>query len=70
MLSEFHEPSGIGLKRVYPPPPFSSTFSAGMVAGGIQSLVHWKEFQPNAVTNVEKQGCCPFGCPANPLRRE
>jgi len=39
MLGVFHEPSGIGLKRVFPPPAFADTFAAGMVAGGIQSLV-------------------------------
>lgn len=55
MLSEFHEPSGLGLKRVYPPPPFASTFSAGMVAGGIQSLVRQRGSQsimPGPVTDV------------------
>lgn len=39
MLGVFHEPSGIGLKRVFPPPAFADTLAAGMVAGGIQSLV-------------------------------
>lgn len=39
MLGVFHEPSGIGLRRVFPPPEFADTLAAGMVAGGIQSLV-------------------------------
>jgi len=39
MLGVFHEPSGIGLKRVFPPPAFADTLAAGIVAGSIQSLV-------------------------------
>ena len=39
ILSALHEPSSQSAKRVYPPPPLSATFTAGCVAGGIQSLV-------------------------------
>ncbi|KAF8426603.1 mitochondrial carrier domain-containing protein [Tirmania nivea] len=39
MLGVFHEPSWIGLKRVFPPPAFADALAAGMVAGSIQSLV-------------------------------
>lgn len=38
-LSAIDEPTARGLKRVYPPPSFQTTFTAGAVAGGIQSLV-------------------------------
>ncbi|KAF2877254.1 mitochondrial carrier domain-containing protein [Massariosphaeria phaeospora] len=37
-LSSLHVPSSYQTKRIYPPPPFSTTFTAGLVAGGIQSL--------------------------------
>ena len=39
MLGMLHEPSSRATKRVYPPPPISTTFTAGFLAGGIQSLV-------------------------------
>lgn len=39
MLGVLHEPSSRATKRVYPPPPISTTFSAGFLAGGIQSVV-------------------------------
>ncbi|CAK3779299.1 mitochondrial carrier [Lecanosticta acicola] len=38
-LCYMHEPSSISTKRVYPPPPPSISFSAGFVAGSIQSLL-------------------------------
>lgn len=38
-LSSLHGPSSMGTKRVYPPASFSTTFSAGFIAGGIQSLL-------------------------------
>jgi hypothetical protein len=38
-LGSFHEPSSCSTKRVFPAPTFGETFSAGLVAGGIQSLV-------------------------------
>lgn len=34
-----HHPSSQSLKRVYPPPPVSSTLAAGFAAGAIQSVV-------------------------------
>lgn len=34
-----HQPSSRPLKRVYPPPPVSSTFAAGFAAGAVQSVV-------------------------------
>lgn len=39
MLSTIHPPSSAGIKRQYPPPPPSATFTAGFVAGTLQSLV-------------------------------
>ncbi|KAF1842314.1 mitochondrial carrier [Cucurbitaria berberidis CBS 394.84] len=38
-LSSLHAPSSYQTKRVFPPPPPSVTFTAGFVAGGIQSVV-------------------------------
>ena len=38
-LGMLHEPSSRATKRVYPPPPVSTTFIAGFVAGSIQSLI-------------------------------
>ncbi|KAH7406257.1 mitochondrial carrier domain-containing protein [Phaeosphaeria sp. MPI-PUGE-AT-0046c] len=38
-LSTLHEPSSHQTKRTYPPPPASTTFTAGLIAGGIQSVV-------------------------------
>ena len=37
-LSNLHGPSSMQTKRTYPPPAFTTTFTAGLVAGGIQSL--------------------------------
>lgn len=39
ILGALHEPSSQSAKRVFPPPPPSATFTAGLAAGGIQSLV-------------------------------
>jgi hypothetical protein len=39
MLGILHEPSSRATKRVYPPPPITTTFTAGFLAGGIQSVV-------------------------------
>lgn len=39
VLGLLHEPSSRATKRVYPPPPLSTTFEAGFIAGGIQSLI-------------------------------
>jgi hypothetical protein len=38
-LSSLHVPSSYQTKRTYPPPPPSTTFTAGLVAGGVQSLL-------------------------------
>lgn len=38
-LGSFHGPSAEAIKRIYPPPPISSTFTAGFIAGSIQSVV-------------------------------
>lgn len=38
-LSSLHEPSSYQTKRVFPPPPPSVTLGAGLIAGGIQSVV-------------------------------
>ncbi|OQO00619.1 hypothetical protein B0A48_13109 [Cryoendolithus antarcticus] len=38
-LAALDPPSSGALKRVYPPPPFSTTFTAGAAAGAAQSLV-------------------------------
>jgi hypothetical protein len=38
-LSTLHEPSSHQTKRVYPPPPPSTTFTAGLIAGGVQSVI-------------------------------
>ncbi|KAH3911062.1 hypothetical protein HBI56_001000 [Parastagonospora nodorum] len=38
-LSSLHEPSSYQTKRVYPPPPPITTFSAGLIAGGCQSVI-------------------------------
>lgn len=38
-LAALHEPSSHQAKRVFPPPPPSITFTAGLVAGGLQSVV-------------------------------
>lgn len=39
ILGRMHEPSGKASKVVFPPPPPSATFSAGFLAGGIQSFI-------------------------------
>jgi hypothetical protein len=38
-LSALHEPTAQQTKRVYPPPPVSVTFSAGLIGGALQSLL-------------------------------
>lgn len=38
-LSSLHEPSSYQTKRVFPPPPPSTTFTAGLIAGAFQSIV-------------------------------
>lgn len=38
-LGLLHEPSSRSAKRVYPPPPPQTVFTAGFVAGGIQSVL-------------------------------
>jgi hypothetical protein len=39
ILGRLHEPSAHATKVVYPPPPPVCTFSAGFLAGGLQSLI-------------------------------
>lgn len=39
ILGRLHEGSGKATKRVYPPPPPTATFTAGLLAGGLQSVV-------------------------------
>ncbi|SLM34297.1 mitochondrial carrier [Lasallia pustulata] len=39
ILGVLHEPSSQSTKRVYPPPPVYSTYTAGFSAGAIQSVV-------------------------------
>lgn len=39
ILGRLHEPSNEIRKRVYPPPSLADTFTAGFLAGGVQSLV-------------------------------
>ncbi|KAK3697347.1 hypothetical protein LTR37_017492 [Vermiconidia calcicola] len=39
MLGRLHEPSSRATKRVYPPPPPSTAFTAGFIAGTVQSLI-------------------------------
>ena len=39
ILAQLHEESGRATKRVYPPPEPMETFTAGFLAGGIQSVV-------------------------------
>lgn len=39
VLGRMHEPSSYSTKRVYPPPPPSTAFAAGFVAGSIQSVL-------------------------------
>lgn len=39
ILGSLHHPSSQSLKRVYPPPPVSCSFTAGFVAGAVQSVV-------------------------------
>ncbi|KAF2000157.1 mitochondrial carrier protein-like protein [Amniculicola lignicola CBS 123094] len=38
-LSSLHEPSSQQMKRIYPPPPVVTTFTAGLIGGGIQSVL-------------------------------
>jgi len=38
-LESLHEPTSHQTKRVYPPPPVSTTFTAGLIAGGVQSVL-------------------------------
>lgn len=38
-LATIHEPSSLATKRVYPPPSFATTFSAGYIAGSVQSIL-------------------------------
>jgi hypothetical protein len=38
-LATIHEPSALSTKRVYPPPSFGITFSAGFIAGSLQSVL-------------------------------
>ena len=39
ILAQLHEPSSHSTKRVFPPPPITDTFAAGLLAGGIQSVI-------------------------------
>ncbi|KAM3432769.1 hypothetical protein NHJ13734_006743 [Beauveria thailandica] len=39
ILGQLHEGSGKAAKRAYPPPPPGSTFTAGFLAGALQSVV-------------------------------
>lgn len=39
ILGSLHHPSSQSLKRIYPPPSVSCTFTAGFIAGAIQSVV-------------------------------
>jgi hypothetical protein len=39
ILGALHDPSSHSMKRVFPPPPPSATFTAGFAAGGLQSLI-------------------------------
>ena len=39
ILARLHEPSAHATKVVYPPPPPTATFAAGVLAGGIQSFI-------------------------------
>lgn len=39
ILGQLHEESSRATKRVYPPPAPSQTFTAGLIAGGIQSVL-------------------------------
>lgn len=39
ILGHLHEDSGKAIKRVYPPPVPSETFTAGLLAGAVQSVV-------------------------------
>lgn len=39
ILARLHEPSAHATKVVYPPPPPTATFTAGVLAGGIQSFI-------------------------------
>ncbi|MCJ1386077.1 hypothetical protein MMC17_009202 [Xylographa soralifera] len=39
ILGSFHAPSSESTRRVFPPPPSSSTFMAGFAAGSLQSVV-------------------------------
>lgn len=38
-LSSLHEPTAQQTKRVYPPPSVSTTFTAGLIGGSVQSLL-------------------------------
>lgn len=38
-LSMLHEPASRQAKRIYPPPPLTSTLAAGFAAGSVQSVV-------------------------------
>ncbi|RPA74796.1 mitochondrial carrier [Ascobolus immersus RN42] len=37
-LAVMHQPASTQQKRIFPPAPFSATFTAGFIAGGIQSV--------------------------------
>ena len=39
ILARLHEPSAHASKVVYPPPPPTATFTAGALAGGVQSFI-------------------------------
>lgn len=39
ILGRLHEQSARATKRVYPPPPPTATFTAGLIAGGLQSVL-------------------------------
>lgn len=39
LLGRLHQPSAESVRRVFPPPPPSKTFAAGLAAGAIQSIV-------------------------------
>lgn len=38
-LNSLHEPTSQQTKRVYPPPPMTTTFTAGLIGGAVQSLL-------------------------------
>lgn len=68
-LAVFHEPAGRQSRRVYPPPPWYATASAGFVAGSVQSVVSIAQQGRPDLSLISTDGCS-LGCLASSFHHQ